>query len=114
MLHEKFLEKMKRTESHNHKLGREYLGYPYSDNLIAELNQIQQDDIELPANTSLFMLNSPDNIEQDQFIEKIRNCRPLFQHEETTKWPVNSQDISTLDSSFLPGQRYPWRSYQKH
>lgn len=104
MMHKKFLQKMKRTESHNHKLGREYLGYPYSDNLIAELNQIKQDDIELPANTSLSILTSPDNIEQAQFIEKVRNSQLPFQHEETTKWPINSQDIKTLDSSFLPGQ----------
>ena len=103
-MHKNYLDKMKRTEIHNHKLGREYLGYPYSDDLIAELNQIQLDNIELPINTALSILTSPDNKEHDQFIEKIRNSRPLFQYEETTKWPINSQDITTLDSSFLPSQ----------
>ena len=32
-MHKKYLDVMKRTESHNHKLGQEYLGYPYSDDL---------------------------------------------------------------------------------
>jgi alpha-beta hydrolase superfamily lysophospholipase len=104
VMHKNILAKMKRAESHNHKLGREYLGYPYSDDLIAELNQIQLDNIDLPINSALSILTSPDNKEHDQLIEKIRNSRPLFQYEETTKWPVKSEDIRTLDSSFLPSQ----------
>ena len=87
MMHEKFLEKMKRTESHNHKLGREYLGYPYSEDLIAELNQIQLDNIELPINTALSILTSPDNKEHDQFIEKIRKqLRGFLKKEEVIRY----------------------------
>ncbi|MDX2505741.1 MAG: hypothetical protein QNL62_14870, partial [Gammaproteobacteria bacterium] len=90
--------------TYNHNLGQEFLSYPYSDNLIAELKQIQQDDIELPVNMALSILTSPDNIEQAQYIEKLKNSRAQFHYEETTPWPIKSEDVKTLDSSFLPSQ----------
>jgi hypothetical protein len=102
--HEKLLDKMKRTESHNHNLGKEYLGYPYSDKLIAEIEQIQLDEIEIPVDTAISILTSPDNLAHDQYIETLSHSWPHLQHEETTKWPISSQDVRTLDSSFLPSQ----------
>lgn len=103
-LNDQFLQKKQHTPSNNHKLGQEYLGYPYSDNLITELYRIHQDKIDLPVNMSLSILTSPDNFEQNQYVKAMKNSRASFQHIETTKWPINSQDIATLDSSFLPGK----------
>ena len=104
VLHEKFLDKMKRGKSHEHNLGREYLGYPYSEGIIEELSRIQLEGIDVPGSTALSILTSPDNIEQQRYVEALMNTRPQIRHEETTSWPVNSEDISTLDSSFLPSQ----------
>ena len=103
-MHKNYLDKMYRTGPHQHTLGQEYLGYPYSDNLLAELNQVQLDKVELPVDTSLSILSSPNNEEQKQFIEKISDTRSNFQNEILTEGAINWQDIGVLESSFLPGQ----------
>ncbi len=102
IMHKKYLEKMNRTESHQHNLGQEYLGYPYSDNIIAELRQAQLDNIEFPVNTLLSILTSPDSTEQNKFIKKARSSRLHLQHEIATKGTINWQDIGIIESSFLP------------
>ncbi|MDX2506719.1 MAG: hypothetical protein QNL62_19905 [Gammaproteobacteria bacterium] len=102
MMHEKYLQKMNRTGSHQHNLGQEYLGYPYSDSIVAELNQAQLDNIEFPVDTTLSILTSPGNTEQNQLIEKVRGSRLQLQHEIATKGAINWHDISIIESSFLP------------
>jgi len=103
-LHKTFLNKMKRTKLHSHNLGTEYVGYPYSEIIIDEINSIQLSDMEIPVDTALSVLTSPENTEQKAYIKKLSEKGITFQHEETSAWPINSEDINTLDSSYLPSQ----------